>query len=161
MGETRLGRSRRGAAGGAGRREAVRALGAAGAAMWSALSSSAGAVANDAEGDREQPRGGVHEERKRRGKRRRHKPSGGSGARFRLTEFEGEPADIDAGQGATLSATCGRGVPISGGVFTLFNDQCFIVESFRSATTSSWSITVECPQAAGPGTFQASVLCLG
>jgi hypothetical protein len=116
------------------RRDAVRTMGAASAALLGLLGLSSSAEVRD-------KRHSAGSEKKR-GKKHKHHKIG-------LTSAESDPFTLTANNGVTRKATCPDGfVSISGGLqgTTEVTAACQIRESYPSADGTGWNINVFCTQ---------------
>jgi hypothetical protein len=129
------------------RREAVRTLGAAGAAFL-------GVAGLASETQAKGKNGRVAAEHRRRRRRCKCKPIGFASALS-------EPFSLQADTGVTMKASCPEGFfPISGGLegATEVTANCQIRESYASADGSGWNINVFCAEASNT-TLRVGVIC--
>ena len=137
----------------AGRRSALRILGAGGAALLAAL----GLPSSGAGAETPTKRGTVQGERKKKGKKKRRQSKSTAPT---TTQVFGAPVAIADGQIGTLVAPCAAGVPIAGGATSIGGEKCFIFNSARNDTLNAWATVVNCPAGSGGGQFTPVAICL-
>jgi hypothetical protein len=139
------------------RRDAMRVLGSAGAALLGMAGLSATALAR---GDN---RTGT--EARRRRKRRKRRPCNcPAPSQINLTFALSDPFSVAAGAGVTREATCPAGfLALSGGVEGIAGEltsECMIRESHTDADGDAWIVNVFCTQATNVD-LVVGALCFG